>query len=293
MPSLPSFGRSRPGGEEVHGLLLRVGLALVALVLLLVLADAVAGLAPRRYAGLVRAGVLLAAGLAGAVAIRDGVSSIVRGLDPQAGVLWRNLSSWTLYSLLGIWLASDFGVNLSGLLLGGAILGVVVATASQASLGNFFAGLLLMLDRPYRVGGTLPLRGPALGGVEYEGTVIDAGALHTTLLTAGGEILKLPNSAVVTSSMILGQAPLQAEIDLELPPGTPLRPIEEALRARLDAPARLVTIRPQRLDISGSGRLLCRVQVRSSSTLAPAPLAEALSEAVAAVRSAPLAVPGR
>ena len=37
--------------------------------------------------------------------------------------------------------ASELGVNLSGLLVGGAILGVIVASASQASLGNFFSGL--------------------------------------------------------------------------------------------------------------------------------------------------------
>jgi small-conductance mechanosensitive channel len=274
-------------------LVLRAGLALGALVALLALKDGLVGLAPPHYAVAVRAAVLLAATLAGTVAIRDGVSSIVRRLDAQASVLWRNLTTWTLYGLLGLWLASDFGVNLSGLLLGGAILGIVVATASQASLGNFFAGLLLMLDRPFRVGGALRVRGPALGGAEYEGTVLDAGALHTTLLTASGEILKLPNSAVVTSALVLGEAPLQAEIDLELPPGTPLAPIEEALRARLDQQAQLVTIRPQRLDASGGGKLVCRVQVRSSSTLAPAPLAEALSDAVAAVRAASLTIPGR
>jgi small-conductance mechanosensitive channel len=283
MPSLPPFGRSRG--------LAGAGLALGALLLLLAFAGDIAALAPHHYAELVRAGVLLAATVAGTIAIRNGVAVIVRGLDRQAGVLWRNLSTWTLYGLLALWLASDFGLNLSGLLLGGAIVGVVVATASQASLGNFFAGLLLMLGRPYRVGGTLRLRGPALGGVEYEGTVIDAGALHTTLLTANGEILKLPNSAVVTSALVLGEAPLQAEVDLELPPATPLGPIEEGLRRRLDQQVRSITIRPQRLDAAADGKLLCRVQVRSSQPVAPAALAQALSEAVTAVEPTTLAIP--
>lgn len=260
--------------------LFRAAVAAIALLVLLSVQRQVAALVPGRYAPAVQVGALAVAALVGAFAIRNGVGALTHGLDLQATVMIRNLSTWTLYVLLGIWMASAAGVNLSGLLLGGAILGVIVAAASQASLGNFFAGLVLMMGRPYRVGASMRLRGPSLGGTEFEGTIVDMGALYTTLTTAAGEVLKLPNSAIITSALILGEAPLQAEIDLALPPGTPLRPIEAALRERLGEQSGSVTIRPRVLQAGPDGKLACQVQVRSATAVEPAVLAEALAMAV-------------
>jgi small-conductance mechanosensitive channel len=240
---------------------------------------------PGRYTAVVVAGVLAAAALVGSVAIRDGVGLLTHGLEPQAAVTIRNLGTWTLYAVLAVAMASALGFNLSGLLVGGAILGVIVAAASQASLGNFFAGLVLMLGRPYRVGTALRLRGPNLAGAEYEGTVVDMGALYTTLTTAAGEVLKLPNSAVVTSALVLGEAPLQAEVDITLPPGTALHPIEAALRERLGSGRAVVTIRPRVLETGADGKLACQVQVRSPTAVDPAVVAEALAVAVPAAQS--------
>lgn len=260
--------------------LMRAGLSLMLLLVLLSLERELVGLAPAAYRSGARLAVVVAAALAGAIAVRSGVAAITIGLEPQAGVLWRNLTSWTLYVLLGLWLASALGLDISGLLVGGAILGVVVAAASQASLGNFFAGLLLMLGRPYRVGSAVRLRGPDLGGEACAGTVVDIGALYTTLVTGGGEVLKVPNRAVVTSTLTVGEAPVQAEVDLELPPDRSLRPIEDTLRAQLGPAASAITVAPLRLSVREDGMLVCRVQVRSRSALEPALLAEALSIAV-------------
>lgn len=255
--------------------------AAVVVVVLLGAQNALAALVPGRYSPAVRIGVLAVAALVGAFAIRNGVGVLTHGLDRQATMTIRNLSMWTLWLLLGIAMVSAAGVDLSGLLVGGAILGVLVATAAQASLGNFFAGLILMLGRPYRVGASVRMRGPNLGPVEYEGTVLDMGALYTTLTTVNGETLKLPNSAVVTSALVLGDAPLAAEMDLAVPPGTPLGRIETSLRERLGPHAGAITIRPRLLDASQDGKLACQVQVRSATAVEPALLAEALALAIA------------
>lgn len=253
-------------------------------VLLLAGQDDLSRLVPRNYSPIVRVSVLAVAALIGAFAIRNGVSALTHRMDGQATMTIRNLGTWTLYLLLGVAMASAAGLDLSGLLVGGAILGVIVATASQASLGNFFAGLVLMLGQPYRVGHAIRLRGPNLGNAEYEGTVVDMGALYTTLTTAHGEVLKLPNSTVVTSALVLGDAPLQAEIDLAVPPGTALRRIEAALREHLGPEAGSVTIRPRVLESGPEGKLVSMVQVRSMTALDPSVLAEALALAVAAGR---------
>jgi hypothetical protein len=248
--------------------------------ILLTLQNDLLALVPHRLEGLGRLAVLGLAVVLSAVMVRDLVGAIFQSADRQAAVMWRNLSSWTLYALMGLLIASALGVNLSGFLVGGAILGVIVAAASQASLGNFFAGLVLMLGRPYRVGASLRLRGPIGGGAEFEGTVVDMGALYTTLRTAGGETLKLPNSAVVTSALVMGEAPLQAEVEVEMPPTTALKPVEERVRRYLGQPSADVTIRPQTLKALDATTLVCKVQVRSETPVEPSVLAEALVHAV-------------
>src|SRR5262245_12756125 len=127
------------------------------LLLLVELRRDLASLAPGRYSPAIQLASLAAAAVAAAVAIRSGVALLTRGLERQSAVTGRNLVSWTLYLLLALWVSSTAGFDLTGLLLGGAIVGVVVAAGSQASLGNFFAGLLLLFARPYRVGAVVRL----------------------------------------------------------------------------------------------------------------------------------------
>jgi small-conductance mechanosensitive channel len=263
-----------------RGRLVKAGLAGGLLIVLLTVQNDVMALAPRRYEALVRLALLAVAVALGTMVVRDIVSGVFRRTDRQAVVMWRNLTSWTLYGLLGLLIASALGVNLSGFLVGGAILGVIVATASQASLGNFFAGLVLMFARPYRVGASIRLRGPIGGSVEFEGTVVDMGALYTTLRTAAGETLKLPNSGVVTSALMLGEAPLQAEVEVEMPPNTPLKPVEEMVRKHLGQPGAWISIRPQTLKALDQTTLVCKVEVRSQTPVEPMALAEALIEAL-------------
>jgi Mechanosensitive ion channel, beta-domain len=264
-----------------RGRLIRAGLAGGLLIVLLTVQNDLMALAPRKFESLVRLGLLAVAAALGMTVVRDLITAVFRGTDRQAAVMWRNLTSWTLYALLGLLIASALGVNLSGFLVGGAILGVIVATASQASLGNFFAGLVLMFARPYQVGASIRLRGSIAGGAEFEGTVVDMGALYTTLRTATGETLKLPNSGVVTSALVMGEAPLQAEVEVEMPPNTALKPVEEMVRAHLGQPAAWITIRPQTLKALDQTTLVCKVEVRSQSPVEPMALAAALVEAVA------------
>jgi hypothetical protein len=259
--------------------LVRLGVAAGALAVLLTVQDDLVRRASSQFQLAARVGVLILALVLGMVAIRELVALVVRRFHGPQAVIWRNLSAWILYALLALSLAASFRLNLSGFLVGGAIVGVVVATASQSSLGNFFAGLVLMLAQPYHVGAAVRLRSVAGGGVEYEGTIVDQGALYTTLRGPGGETVKLPNSAVVTSALVLGAPPLQATLDLELPARTQLQPLLEGLRTRLGTEA-VVSIQPYGFKAGDEDRLLCRLEVRSAATTRPGAIEAALVEAL-------------
>ena len=234
-----------------------------------------------QFGYLTKAGLLILAAAFGTYAIRSGTEAIFRHFDPQARIIWRNLTSWTLYVVMVLVIATSAGWNnLSGLVVGGAVIGIIVGAAAQSSLGNFFAGLVLMLVRPYRIGATIRLRSSVVGGVEYEGMVVDQNALYTTLRTATGEVLRLPNAAVMTSALIIGRPPLQAAIDLDLPAHTPLGPLREALDRGLDLHPSVVTVTPVKLDLGDPGKLSCRVEVRAMQAVEPHAFADALSKAL-------------
>jgi small-conductance mechanosensitive channel len=108
-----------------------------------------------------------------------------------------------------------FGVPVGQLLLGGALTSVFVGIAAQQALSNVFAGLVLLLARPFKVGDAIRLRAGALAG-EIDGTVTDIGITYLRLAGADGEI-SVPNSQVLNA--VVGPLPAGA-----YPPAPPAPP---------------------------------------------------------------------
>ena len=98
------------------------------------------------------------------------------------------------------------------LIVGGALTGVVLGIAAQQSLGNLFAGLVLLLSRPFHVGDHIRLRAGALGGV-LEGTVTEIGITYIRLDT-GETVMSVPNAQVLAAAV----GPVPVEPEAEPPP---------------------------------------------------------------------------
>ena len=96
-----------------------------------------------------------------------------------------------------------FGVPVSQLVLGGALTTVVVSIAAQQALGNVFAGLVLVLARPFKVGDAIRMRAGALGGT-LDGIVTDIGITYVRFNT-GGSVMSVPNSQVLDA--VVGPIP--------------------------------------------------------------------------------------
>jgi small-conductance mechanosensitive channel len=104
----------------------------------------------------------------------------------------------TLIVTLGL-----FGVPIGQLLLGGALTSVFVGIAAQQSLSNVFAGMVLLLAHPFRVGDSVRLQAGALGG-PIDGTVADIGITYVQLATSVG-LRSIPNSQVLNA--VVGPLP--------------------------------------------------------------------------------------
>jgi small conductance mechanosensitive channel len=105
------------------------------------------------------------------------------------------------------------GVPLGKVLLGGALTGVILGIAAQQSLGNFFAGLVLLLVRPFTVGERVIMKSGALGG-EYQGLVTEMSMFYVQMVTDKGPVL-LPNAGVLAAAIGPGAASPKDEEELD------------------------------------------------------------------------------
>ena len=90
----------------------------------------------------------------------------------------------------------NMGINLTGLLAAGSVGGLVIGFAGKDLLANFFGGLMLYLERPFKVGDWI--RSPDR---EIEGTVVNIGLRTTAIKTFDQRPLYVPNSIFTSISL--------------------------------------------------------------------------------------------
>jgi small-conductance mechanosensitive channel len=112
------------------------------------------------------------------------------------------------------------GVDVSQLVLGGAITTVFISIAAQQALGNVFAGLVLVFARPFKVGDEVRLRAGALGGT-LDGIVTDIGITYVRF-NANGSVMSIPNSQVLNA--VVGPVPAETDDPVVVEDGKPGTP---------------------------------------------------------------------
>lgn len=141
--------------------------------------------------------------IAGVIAVRSLAKAVKASLrthpDDPRGAPVGFIVSAIGYLVVIFSVVKVLGGDLGGLLLGGALTGVVVGIAAQQTLGNFFAGIVLLMVRPFTVGEHIVLRGSTLGG-EYEGTVVEMSMFYVHLVTTKGPVA-LPNAGVLAAAV--------------------------------------------------------------------------------------------
>lgn len=86
------------------------------------------------------------------------------------------------------------GLNLTGLLVAGGILGIVVGFASQKVVSNLLSGLFLIAERPVKIGDQIVV-GSIAGFVE------DMNVMSTIIRTYDGLYVRIPNETLFTSNI--------------------------------------------------------------------------------------------
>ena len=97
-----------------------------------------------------------------------------------------------IWSLVLLLILDNIGVNVTALVAGMGVGGIAIALALQTVLGDLFASLSIVLDKPFEVGDFL-IVGELLGTVEY------VGLKTTRLRSLSGEQLVFSNSDLLNS----------------------------------------------------------------------------------------------
>ena len=128
------------------------------------------------------------------------------------------------------------GLTPRTLALGGALTAVLVGLAAQQTIGNLFAGTVLLSARPFRVGERIRLQGGPLAG-SIEGVVSSLGLLYTTL-ARGEDPIMVPNSVVLNVAIVPLREPESVELRARLRPDVTPSDVENLLREAIATPMR-------------------------------------------------------
>jgi small-conductance mechanosensitive channel len=159
-----------------------------------------------------------------------------------------------------------------GLLASSAVIGLVIGFASQRTIGNFAAGLLIAFTQPLRLGDRVEVQGEA-------GVVEEIGLTYTFIRADDDTRLVIPNeklaSDTIRNATIRARQAL-AEVSVQVPLQQDLGRVVEALReAAPDGEVLVtgiegnatVTVRTWTPDPASAGRVASELRLRAHERL--------------------------
>lgn len=158
-----------------------------------------------------------------------------RKLEPTLVNFLSQLLYYALLAAVAIAALNRLGVQTASLLAVFGAAGLAVALALKDSLGNFSAGVMLILFKPFRVGDFV-----TAGGVS--GSVKEISIFHTELATPDNQKIIVPNSAIMGGVIINVTANPTRRLDLVfgVSYGDDLARSKEIIRAALAAESRIL-----------------------------------------------------
>jgi len=171
------------------------------------------------------------------------------------------------------------GVSAASLVATSAFTAVILGLAAQQTLGNLFAGMVLLSARPFRVGERVRFQAGAVGG-QIEGIVSSLGLLYTTL-AQGEDRIMVPNNVVLSAVVVPIREPEAVDVRVRLGTGIRVSQVQAILDDNVKTPTRRsATVLLEQLD---GDDLVVRVQATPERADDGARLADEIIDALASV----------
>jgi MscS family membrane protein len=151
-----------------------------------------------------------------------------RNIDPNLTRLLCRLFTWVLLIFL-IWNVSEYlGISFTAVFASAGIAGIALALAARETLANFFGGISILMDRPFKTGDFILLESGE------RGMVVDVGMRSTRLLTRDDIQIAIPNSVITNTKIVNESAPqnrFRVRIKVGVAYGSDIDRVEQTLLA--------------------------------------------------------------
>lgn len=126
------------------------------------------------------------------------------------GTLMRKVLNAIIWIVAAVFILQDFGVDLTPVIAGLGISGVVLGFALQETIASFFSGFIIAVKRPFEIGDYV-----SIGGTE--GTVKTMDIMGVSLATGDNKLITMSNKNVWGSVIINSSALDKRRIDMIVP----------------------------------------------------------------------------
>ena len=117
-----------------------------------------------------------------------------RDIDSTTVIFGVRIVKIVIYIVAIVIIAKDLGYDLNGVITGLGIGSVVITLAAQDTIKNLFGGLVIFLDKPFKVGDYIKFK-------DYEGTVEYITFRSTKLRTLDNSIAQIPNAEISSTTV--------------------------------------------------------------------------------------------
>lgn len=149
-----------------------------------------------------------------------------RKAHPNVVALLGNLSQVATFVVAGLVIMAIYTQGSFGWILTSfSVVGLVIGLSLQDILRNFFAGVYVLVERPFRIGDTIQVDA-------HTGVVQEIGFRATLLRTDDGREVVVPNATLMTNSLVnLTRYPVRsARLRVSVPAREPLADVPDRVR---------------------------------------------------------------
>jgi MscS family membrane protein len=147
-----------------------------------------------------------------------------QGLNAELIRISAKLGSLVAVAVLFVVGGQYLGIPVGTLLASAGIFGAAIALGAQDVLKNLFGSMVLLADKPFRVGDRIRFE-------EYDGFVEDIGLRSTRIRLLSGHLLSLPNDKLANNDVenVTNRAHIQRNATIHIPLDTPGDKVQKAV----------------------------------------------------------------
>ena len=129
-----------------------------------------------------------------------------------------------IYIVAGLIIITKLGYNLTGIIAGLGVGGVILTLAAQDTAKNLFGGLMIIMDKPFAVGEWIQT-------TNFEGIVEDITFRSTRIRTWDNTLANIPNGSLANESIIncSKMEKRKYKLDIKIDLDTPLQTVKRVI----------------------------------------------------------------